>query len=161
MMSSYITINELAARIKLLCEEYLLLRSLVTSDVTVLERYKHISNLLYGALIVIYIWVANFNSYIEDNNLITLRIRMAHMGRLGLRDVGVGIETEIATSLPCVDSKKRITYRFSLAGGKIDPPKPNETSALNKVHPSRYPDFCGALYRRLEVLLDIITSERR
>jgi hypothetical protein len=80
MISSYVTINELSARIQLLCEEYLLLRSLTTSDVTVLERYYTISNLLYGALIVVYIWVANFNGYIEDNNLITLRIRMAHLG---------------------------------------------------------------------------------
>lgn len=113
-LSTIVTVYELISRVRVLCEQFILRRRKYLDTLVISKDLNFSSNLLYGSLVFLHTWVANFNEYISDANLTNLRKGIVCLGNLGLRHV-LGM------------------------------------NAINQ---------CGGIYRRLEVLMDIVTKER-
>ena len=144
-LSTIVTPYEIIARLDLLVEEYLqlkyknnnrinnfdisspLISTMKSPMKSPMKRNEttelmKTSNILYGALVSLYTWLANFNTYITDSQLRILHHGIVSLGNTGLRQI-------------------------------ITSPNLNDKNSQNI-------DECGDLYRRLEVLTDIISSER-
>lgn len=87
-LSQQMTVYEIMARVELVAVEILTMERIGFSEMENMS-YEYNVNLLFGGLSFVYIWIANFNSYITDHQLTALRGLIVDLGNIGLRNIDV------------------------------------------------------------------------